>query len=140
MVQIELNRVGDDYHMVAANEEGVEVHLDAASTIGGTGKGMRPMQLLLSSLACCASIDVISILKKQKQVIDTFKVKVDGLREEGAEPSPYKKIHMHFVLSGKIDESKLAKAVSLSVEKYCSVLASLNDAIEVTYDSEVLNQ
>ena len=69
MIQIDLTRVDGDFHMVAVNEQGNEVHLDASPDIGGTGKGMRPMQMLLASLAGCSTIDIVNILKKQKQVI-----------------------------------------------------------------------
>jgi putative redox protein len=67
MIQINLCRVDGDFHLAAINEDGHEVHLDASPSIGGTGKGMRPMQMLLASLASCSSIDVINILKKQRQ-------------------------------------------------------------------------
>lgn len=137
MVEIELNRVGEGYHLIATNQEGNEVHMDASPDIGGTQKGMRPMQVLLSSLAGCSTIDVINILKKQKQQVESVNVRVQGDRSEGEVPSPFRKVHLEFILSGAIDPIKLDKAISLSVEKYCSVLATLNKEILITYSGRV---
>lgn len=140
MVEIELNTVDGDYHMVASNGEGNEVHLDASPSIGGTGKGMRPMQLLLASLAGCSTIDVISILKKQRQSIQNIKARVEGVRDDKAVPSPFQKINLHFILNGDIELMKAEKAVALSVEKYCSVAATLDKTISLTFSCEVVKK
>jgi len=138
MIEIEVRRVDGQFHMVGKNEHGNEVHMDASPNIGGTGKGMRPMQMLLTSLAGCSSIDVINILKKQKQELVEIKVIVQGDRDQNTEPSPFKKINLHFVLSGNILPEKAERAVALSVDKYCSVAATLDKNVRISYSCEVL--
>jgi putative redox protein len=138
MIKIELRRVSDSFHLEAVNEEGNAVELDASPDIGGTGKGMRPMQMLLSALGGCSSIDVLSMLKKQRQDLKDIRVTITGQRREGEVPSIFKNVHLHFKLVGDLDRDKVEKAVSLSVEKYCSVARILEKTAEITYDLEVL--
>src|SRR6185436_19415571 len=111
MVKIELSRVNDGYHFEAANEQGNKVHMDASPDIGGTNQGMRPMQMLLAAMGGCSAIDVISILKKQKQELKDIKVTVSGEREKDAVPSLYTEVHAHFRLFGNVDKDKANKAV-----------------------------
>lgn len=120
--------------MEAKNEEGQSVQLDGSTTIGGVNGGMRPMQLLLASLGGCSSIDVISILTKQKQTIEDIKVEVYGERDEEQIPAVFKTIHVTFELTGDLDEDKVSKAVSLSMDKYCSVAKMLEKTAIITYD------
>ena len=138
MIQIDLTRVDGDFHMGAVNEQGNEVHLDASPDIGGTGKGMRPMQMLLASLAGCSTIDIVNILKKQKQVITGIKVKVRGERDEKSVPAVYTKIELHFILFGNLDLDKVERAVALSVEKYCYVGAMLVN-VKISHSCEIQN-
>ncbi len=86
MITIELKRLNDSFHLEAVNESGKTVHFDAAPDIGGTNQGMRPMQMLLAVLGGCSTIDVISILKKQKQDVRDIRVTVTGEREQDAIP------------------------------------------------------
>lgn len=122
-----------NFHFRAENEEGNLVDMDGSSAIGGMNKGMRPMQLLLSGLGGCAGIDVVMILKKQKQEFSSFKINIDGRREEGKEPSLFEKILVEFNLRGKIDADKLKRAVELSMDKYCSVAKTLEKTANIQY-------
>jgi putative redox protein len=81
-MKINVKRLNDNFHMEATNEEGNALQMDGSPDIGGEGKGMRPMQLLLAGIGGCSAIDVILILKKQKQVIESFEVEVEGEREK----------------------------------------------------------
>ena len=137
MVTIELRRLNDAFHLEAVNESGNVVHIDAAPDIGGTNQGMRPMQMLLAVLGGCSSIDVISILKKQKQDVKDIRITVTGNREQEAIPSLYKDVHLLFKLYGNLDSDKVQKAVSLSVEKYCSVARILEKTASITYSFEI---
>lgn len=138
MIKIELSRVSDQFHLEAFNENGNNLHIDASPDIGGTNKGMRPMQLLLAAMGGCSSIDIINILKKQKQVLKDIKITVTGEREKDAVPSLYTEVHAHFKLYGNLDKDKAQKAVSLSVEKYCSVAKTLEATAKVTYSFEII--
>lgn len=138
MIKIELDRIGDGFHLEAKNEQGKSVHIDASPEIGGQNNGMRPMQLLLAALGGCSGVDVINILKKQKQELKDFKVTVTGERQEGVVPSLYTAAHIHFRFFGVLDQDKVQKAVSLSVDKYCSVAKTLEKTAKITYSFEII--
>jgi putative redox protein len=140
MIQIELKRLNDAFHFEAANENGNRVHIDASPDIGGTNQGMRPMQMLLAALGGCSSIDVVNILKKQKQDLKDIQVTITGEREKDAVPSLFTEVHAHFKLFGKLDKDKAEKAVTLSVDKYCSVAKTLEKTAKVTYSFEIIAQ
>jgi len=82
----------------------------------------------LAALCGCSSVDVISILKKQRQELTDLKIEVDGEREEGKEPSLWKEISVKFKLTGAMESAKAKRAVDLSIEKYCSVAETLRKA------------
>lgn len=138
-MKIEINRLNDGYWMEAVNEGGNKMQMDASPDIGGTDHGFRPMQLLLTALGGCSAIDVISILKKQKQELKDIAITVTGEREKEAVPSLFSKVHVHFSLHGNLEEEKVKKAVSLSVEKYCSVARTLEKTATVTHSFEIVN-
>lgn len=139
MIKIELKRLNDAFHFEAANENGNSVYMDASPDIGGTNKGMRPMQMLLAAMGGCSSIDVVNILKKQKQDLKDIKVTITGEREQNAVPSLFTEVHAHFRLYGKLDKDKAGKAVTLSVDKYCSVAKTLEKTAKVTYSFEIID-
>ena len=136
-MQIELVRVDDAFHFEAVGGSGITQHIDAATDIGGQNAGARPMEMLLMGLAGCSAIDVILILKKQKQVIEDFRMKVDGLREKDVTPSPFKKIHITYLLKGQLDDVKVKRAIDLSMDKYCSATAQFRPSTEITYSFEI---
>ncbi len=136
-MKVRLRRENSAVHFVAENDEGNTVHIDGNEEIGGEGAGFRPMQLLLASLAGCASLDLVPILKKQRQRLDDVTVRVEGTRAEGVVPRPFTGIRLHFDLYGAVDDAKAARAVELSVEKYCSVAESLSPEIALTHSYAV---
>ena len=128
MAKIELSRVHGDFGFEANDENGHILKMDSSPESGGQNYGFRPMQTLLTGLAGCSAIDVITILKKQRQEVKDYKMIINGDREKGVEPSLWKNINVEFHLYGNIDEDKAAKAVELSMDKYCSVSATLRKA------------
>ena len=138
MITIEIDRLNDAFHFRASNENGNAIEMDASPDLGGTNLGMRPMQLLLAAYGGCSAIDVVNILKKQKQQLNDIKITVKGEREKDAIPSLYTTVHAHFRLYGDVDHEKAGRAVSLSVEKYCSVAKTLEANAKVTYSFEIL--
>ncbi len=120
-MKIELRRLNKAVHFECSNEEGLTVHTDGSPEIGGEGKGPRPMQLLLMSHAACSSIDVVTLLQKMRQPLDDIRVEVEGERDTDHVPAVFKKIHLHYILTGAVERASAEKAISLSVEKYCSV-------------------
>ena len=125
MIQVELNRVHGEYGFEVKDSHGHAVLIDNSPEHGGDNFGVRPMQMLLMGLAGCSGMDVISILKKQKQEVRDYKTIVRGVREHGVHPSVWKDIEMEFVITGDVDETKAKRAIELSVHKYCSVAATL---------------
>jgi putative redox protein len=136
-MKINIKRLDEDFHMEASNEDGNVIQMDGSPDIGGHGKGMRPMQMLLAAVGGCSAIDVILILKKQKQIIESFEVEVEGEREKIEEYSLFRDICLHFKLRGKIDKEKAERAVQLSIEKYCSVSKTLEPTAKIIYKVSV---
>lgn len=137
-MRIELKRLDDAFHFEAISETGNIAHMDAGENIGGSNKGVRPMQMLLMGLGGCSAIDIVMILKKQKQIIDSFEISIDGERQPGKEPSLWETVEVHFKLKGTIEKEKAERAVQLSMEKYCSVSKTLELAgAKVTYKVSV---
>jgi putative redox protein len=128
MSKIELSRISGDFGFVASDENGHSIKMDSSPESGGENFGVRPMQVLLMGLAGCSAIDVIAILKKQRQEVKDYKMVINGEREKGKEPSLWQDIDVEFHIYGEIDEDKAAKAVELSLGKYCSVSATLQKA------------
>ena len=139
-MKVDINWLGKDFHMEAGNEEGGKIRIDGNTNIGGLEGGMSPMQLLLAGIGGCSAIDVISILDKQKQKLKSLKVEVDGDKQKTPVGySEYKSIHMHFTLSGDLDEKKVKRALDLSITKYCSVSKALEKGSEISYDFSIVN-
>lgn len=128
MPKIELSRVQGDFGFDASDENGHIIKIDSNPESGGQNYGARPMQLLLMGLGGCSAIDVIHILKKQRQEIRDYKMVINGDREAGKEPSLWKDINVEFHIYGNVDQDKAVKAVELSMDKYCSVSATLTKA------------
>lgn len=124
-MKINLKRLNENFAFEAVNEEGNTITIDTALKNGGDGLGFSPMQLLLVAVAGCSAIDIIHILKKQRQQIDDFEIELEGAREKVDEYSVWKEINIHYVLKGKIDREKAERAAFLSHEKYCSVSKAL---------------
>jgi len=93
-----------------------------------------PVELLLLAAATCSAADVVVILRKQRVTLRALEVAVQGTRRD-EEPRRYTALHFRFTVSGDgADETKARRAISLSLEKYCSVVASLAPDICVSYD------
>jgi putative redox protein len=136
-MKIIINRVNQAVHLKAVNESGQSIDMDGSPGIGGEELGMRPMEVLLSSLAGCSSMDVLSILKKMREDIQDYQVEITGERNPDEVPSIFNKIHVHFILKGDLNTKNVEKAVSLSMEKYCSVSKMLEKSAEITHSFEI---
>jgi len=132
-MKITLNRVNDNFHFQLKNESGHVVNVDAKPDFGGNDKGASPMELLLMGVAGCSSIDIISILKEQRQKITSFKAEVMGERVKVGEAQPFKDIYLVFSLEGKINKDKAAKAVQSSFDKFCSASKTLEPTATIHY-------
>jgi len=122
---------------VAETGSGHALVLDGAEEHGGRNLGPRPMEMLLVGLGSCSSFDVMLMLQKGRQKITDCQALVSAERAE-TDPKVFTKINVHFVVSGRqIDEKKVARAIELSAEKYCSASIMLGVTAEMTHTFEV---
>ncbi len=133
-MKITLQRINQAVRFEGENTAGITVVTEGSPDIGGEGKGIRPMELLLMSLASCSSMDAVTILKKMRQPLEGMKVEVEGERDTEQVPAVFKKIHLHFDLSGPLKPEKVEQALRLAVEKYCSVGRMLEKTATITWD------
>jgi putative redox protein len=128
----------DDAMFLAESGSGHSVVMDGPPDLGGRNMGVRPMELLLMGLGGCSAFDVMSMLKKARQQVVDCCTELTAERAD-AVPAVFTKIHLHFVVTGKgLKESQVARAVSLSAEKYCSASIMLEAAgVEITHSHEV---
>jgi putative redox protein len=133
-MKIELKRLNDAVHFEAASPSStVKVHIDGSEAIGGQGLGVRPMELVLMAVGSCSVLDIVSILKKQRQDLQDISVSVEGERADTV-PSVFTKIHILFTISGNVDRVKAETAAQLAVKKYCSVHDMLaKGGVDISY-------
>lgn len=134
---IKLKRINEKFALEATTEEGVVTKIDGSEKIGGVGYGARPMQLLATALGSCSSIDILSILYKQKQDVQDYEVVIHPHRRENELPAIFDKIHVEVIIYGNVDPEKAQKAADLSFQKYCSVSRMIENASEITYEVTV---
>jgi putative redox protein len=133
-MKVTLEQVGTVRFEVTGGS-GAKHLVEGAPDIGGEGLGMRPMELMLSSVASCSVMDVLLILRKQREPIEHLRVEIEGTRVD-AVPSPFSSMKMTFVARGAVNEHKLQRACSLAVEKYCSARATI-PGVEVTWEARL---
>jgi putative redox protein len=96
--------------------------------------------MLLMGLGGCSGIDIVSILKKQKQTIEGFRILIDGERQAVKDPALWKYIKIIFELKGAIEPEKAKRACELSIEKYCSVAATLIGAgCKIDWETRIIS-
>ena len=138
MIEINLRRVNGDFGFEGTDANGHTVKMDSSDESGGENFGIRPMQMLLMGLGGCSAIDIVMILKKQRQTIDDFAIQITGEREPGKEPSLWATATIIFKLKGNIDKEKAKRACQLSMDKYCSVAATLiKSGTHLTWEVQV---
>lgn len=115
----------------ARNKNNVMIRMNQQDAIGAS-------DMLPISLIGCSSYDVVEILGKQKQDLRELNVTAEATQDDDP-PWRFRKVHIHYQAVGKgLDVERVRKAITLSEEKYCSVYATLRDAIEITHDVEVV--
>jgi putative redox protein len=113
--------------------------MDGAEEQGGRNLGPRPMEMLLIGLGGCSAYDVMAMLRKSRQDVVDCRAELEAERAD-AVPAVFTKIHVHFVVTGKgLKESQVARAVSLSAEKYCSASIMLEaGGVEISHSHELV--
>ena len=120
----------DDQEYTATNESGNEVAIDMLKT---DKQAHSPTELLLSATVACAAVDIVAMIKKRRKTLVDFKGSAEGERRE-EHPRKFVKIHIHYdITSPDLTDDEADKIISLAVDKYCSVAASLDPDIELTH-------
>jgi putative redox protein len=126
--------------MMGEAGSGHAVIMDGPPEHGGRNLGVRPMEMLLLGMGGCAEFDVLSILKKARQPVTSCVVELEAERA-AKEPKVFTRIHAHFIVTGRnLSEKHVARAISLSAEKYCSASIMLGKSAEITHDFEIRDE
>ncbi|MGC9457085.1 MAG: OsmC family protein [Halothiobacillaceae bacterium] len=124
---------------MAESESGHAQILDGAPEIGGRNLGARPMEMVLMGLGGCTAIDVMMILRKQRQDVTDCWIELEAERSESV-PKVFEKIHLRYCVKGNdLDPRHVERAVNLSAEKYCSVSMMLRDSVALTHSFEIVD-
>ena len=116
---------------------GHAVVMDGPPEHGGRNLGVRPMEMLLLGMGGCTAFDVVQILRKSRQPISDCVAELEAERA-AEDPKIFTRIHVHFIVTGTgLDEKRVARAVSLSADKYCSASIMLGKTAEITHDFEI---
>ena len=132
-MKIELKRLNQAVHFEATNEDGNNIQMDGSPSVGGEGKGVRPMQTLIMALAGCSSIDVVAILKKMRQPLEDLQLTVEADTEKDGPITVFTKIVLHYHLWGDLKEEKARKAIEMSIDTYCSVGKIVEKSAPISY-------
>ncbi|MEK6745333.1 MAG: OsmC family protein [Nitrospirota bacterium] len=137
MVEAKVTLVAN-MHFSGSSSSGHMLAMDADDGSGGQNKGFRPMELLLVGFGGCSGMDVISILRKKRQNITGLEMNVKGEKADSY-PHVYKEVHIEYVVKGKgVEKEAVERAVNLSLEKYCSVGATLAKAGKITHSYRII--
>ncbi len=114
------------------------IDLDAATAVGGAGRGPQPLRVLLLAMAGCTAMDVISILRKKRQQVTQFSVTVSGARAD-EHPRVYTDIEIVYRVAGRdIDPHAVARAIELSETRYCPIIAMLRPSVTIRNRYEIV--
>ncbi|MEJ2425965.1 MAG: OsmC family protein [Candidatus Thiodiazotropha sp.] len=126
--------------MMGESGSGHAVVMDGPPDHGGRNLGVRPMEMLLLGMGGCTEFDVLAILKKARQPVSGCVVELEAERS-AEDPKVFTRIHAHFVVTGKdLSEKHVARAISLSADKYCSASIMLGAMAEISHDYEIVNE
>lgn len=125
---------------VGSADSGHAIVMDADASVGGNNTGVRPMELLLIGLGGCSGMDVVSILKKKKQDIRGLEISVKGEKAESY-PKRFTDIAIEYIVTGRnLSEEAVKRAIELSMERYCSVKATLEGSAKINFSYRIIQE
>ena len=129
----------EDVTFLGESGSGHTVVIDGPPEHGGRNLGVRPMELMLLGLGGCTSFDVMHILRKSRQAVTDCVAEIEAERAS-EDPRVFTRIHIHFRVTGRgLSEKRVAKAIELSAEKYCSASIMLgNGGVAISHDFEIV--
>lgn len=128
-----------DALFIGESGSGHAVVMDGPPEAGGRNLGIRPMEMVLIGLGGCSSFDVMSILKKARQPVESCEAFLEAERAD-SEPKVFTRVHLRFVVKGRgLKESQVKRAVELSAEKYCSASIMLSrGGVDISHSYEIV--
>lgn len=130
----------DSMAFTGTGDSGFEIRMDAKKEVGGESKGFLPMELMALSLAGCTAMDVISILRKKRQEVTDFEVRVDASRAE-AHPKVFTRATIDYQVTGRnVDEAAVLRAIELSAEHYCPAQAMLGQVMPIDLRYQIFEE
>jgi putative redox protein len=130
----------DNMQFIGTADSGHAVVMDAPPSVGGNNTGAKPSELLLLGFGGCTGMDVISILKKKKQDVTGLQMHVNGETSE-SHPKMFTDIHIEYVITGKnISENAVQRAIELSLDRYCTVGATIGKAAKITHSYKIIQE
>jgi len=125
---------------VGEASSGHAIVMDGDPTVGGSNTGLRPMELLLVGLGGCSGMDIVSILRKKQQEVKGLEINVKGQKAENY-PKKFTDIDIEFVIRGRnISEDAVKRAIDLSMNKYCSVKATLEGSAKISFSYKIVQE
>ncbi len=133
-------RLVKDMQFAGNAESGHSLIMDADDAAGGHNTGFRPMELLLVGFGGCSGMDVLSILRKKRQQVTGLEINVKGERADNY-PKVYTEVYIEYVVKGKdVAKEAVERAISLSLDKYCSVGATLAKAGRIMHSFRIIDE
>lgn len=128
-MHVHLEQINDAIQFRAENESGYDFTIASDAE----REGVSPMEMVAMSIGGCSSVDILSILDKQRQSVDSFEVEVDAQRASDQVPAVFTSLHMTYHVEGDVEAEKLQRAIGLSLDKYCSVSHMLEKTVDISY-------
>lgn len=132
-------RVVEDKLLVGTDSNGHSVVIGKAPGDGSKFIGIKPSDLLLLAAASCSVYDIVDILGKQREPLAGLTVDCTG-DQESDPPYTFTMIHLHYQVRGRVNAKKLERAIELSEQKYCSVIATLKPGVPISSDYKILDE
>lgn len=121
----------------AAGASGHGILMDASREFGGEDSAPRPVEIMLSALGGCTAMDVVSILRKMNTEPTAFRIEIDDKRAPN-HPKTFTDIHLTYILEGDVPEKNVAKAIELSLTKYCPIANTLAGTTRITSEYRIV--
>lgn len=129
---MEIRTVWKNKMAFEGESHGHSILMDAKSPLGD-GSGFTPKELVALGVAGCTAMDVVALLKKYKQTVESFEIKGDIQPTEGVHPAVFKSIHLSFYLTGLLDRDRVLESIKLSQTKFCGVSAMIVKTAPIQY-------
>ena len=128
-MHVALDQINDAVQFRAQNDSGYDFTIASTDEM----EGVSPMEMIALGVGGCSSIDILSILDKQRQTVEDFSVDVDGERPTDQVPAVFTSLHVHYQVEGDVEPEKVRRAIELSLDKYCSVSHMLEASVPISY-------